>query len=160
MSTWHLKAEVNVNVHTGVDRWISWVNTLIKSIGLWRPNTGLNICSCQTTDTDWGEFQNQSMATVSTQHQALKYETPQYLPGKATQRYMFSVINNNDQSWSRGISIQMRTSNVLYKANYIQCCVYIQTRFQKSWDTVQIVNKNRMQWCGSFKFQYFIQNTT
>ncbi len=29
----------------------------------------------------------------------------------------------------------------------------------KSWDTVQIVNKNRMQ-CGSFKFQYFIQNTT
>lgn len=125
MSTWHLKAEVNVNVHTGVDGWISWVNTLIKSIGLWRPNTGLNICSCQTTDTDWGELQNQSMATVSTQHQALKYETPQYLPGKATQRYMFSVINNNDQSWSRGISIQMRTSNVLYKANYIQCCVYI-----------------------------------
>lgn len=47
-----------------------------------------------TTDTDWGEFQNQSMATVSTQHQALKYETPQYLPGKATQRYMFSVKNN------------------------------------------------------------------
>ncbi len=37
---------------------------------------------------------------------------------------------------------------------------YLQTRFQKSWDTVQIVNKNRMQWCGSFKFQYFIQNTT
>ncbi len=37
---------------------------------------------------------------------------------------------------------------------------YIETRFQKSWDTVQIVNKNRMQWCGSFKFQYFIQNTT
>ncbi len=36
----------------------------------------------------------------------------------------------------------------------------LQTRFQKSWDTVQIVNKNRMQWCGSFKFQYFIQNTT
>ncbi len=36
----------------------------------------------------------------------------------------------------------------------------IQTRFPKSWDTVQIVNKNRMQWCGSFKFQYFIQNTT
>ncbi len=36
----------------------------------------------------------------------------------------------------------------------------VQTRFQKSWDTVQIVNKNRMQWCGSFTFQYFIQNTT
>ncbi len=36
----------------------------------------------------------------------------------------------------------------------------LQTRFQKSGDTVQIVNKNRMQWCGSFKFQYFIQNTT
>ncbi len=32
----------------------------------------------------------------------------------------------------------------------------LQTRFQKSWDTVQIVNKNRMQWCGSFKFQYFV----
>ncbi len=36
----------------------------------------------------------------------------------------------------------------------------LQTRFQKSWDTVQMVNKNRMQWCGRFKFQYFIQNTT
>ncbi len=29
---------------------------------------------------------------------------------------------------------------------------YIQTRFQKSWDTVQIVNKNRMQWCGVSNF--------
>ncbi len=38
--------------------------------------------------------------------------------------------------------------------------IELQTRFQKSWDTVQIVNKNRMQWCGSLKFQYFIQNTT
>ncbi len=37
---------------------------------------------------------------------------------------------------------------------------YLQTRFPKSWDTVQIVNKNRMQWCGRFKFQYFIRNTT
>ncbi len=36
----------------------------------------------------------------------------------------------------------------------------LQTRFQKSWDTVQMMNKNWMQWCGSFKFQYFIQNTT
>ncbi len=43
---------------------------------------------------------------------------------------------------------------------YIYIYIYIQTPFQKSWDTVQIVNKNRMQWCGSFKFQYFIQNTT
>ncbi len=35
----------------------------------------------------------------------------------------------------------------------------LQTWFQKSWDTVQIVNKKGMQ-CESFKFQYFIQNTT
>jgi len=33
---------------------------------------------------------------------------------------------------------------------------YVQTQFHNSWDTVQIVNKNRMQWCGSFKFQYYI----
>ncbi len=56
----------------------------------------------------------------------------------------------------------------IYISLYMYCSIhpsiylslYIQTRFQKSWDTVQIVNKNRMQWCGSFKFQYFIQNTT
>ncbi len=47
-----------------------------------------------------------------------------------------------------------------YKRDF-NCVTYfdLQIRFQKSWDTVQIVNKNRMQ-CGSFKFQYFIQNTT
>ncbi len=28
---------------------------------------------------------------------------------------------------------------------YFFAPLYIQTRFQKSWDTVQIVNKNRMQ---------------
>ncbi len=49
------------------------------------------------------------------------------------------------------------TDDIL-KKNYL--FLYLQTQFQKSWDTVQIVNKNRMQLCGSFKCQYFIQNTT
>ncbi len=43
------------------------------------------------------------------------------------------------------IVIELSPSPSVYIYIYIYVCVYIQTRFQKSWDTVQIVNKKGMQ---------------
>ncbi len=49
---------------------------------------------------------------------------------------------------------------IKHKKWYPKNAYYIYKPDSKKVGTLQIVNKNRMQWCGSFKFQYFIQNTT
>ncbi len=45
---------------------------------------------------------------------------------------------------ARDSIITADTISLVYNFDY-HCIVQVQTRFQKSWDTVQIVNKNRMQ---------------